>query len=567
MFSKFKLPRVILNNAKWLEKKQTTILSAAFIITAFNIISSLSGLIRERFLIKVYFNTVASQQAYEAFQVAFQIPDLLFQLIVLGALSAAFIPIFTQYKKKDEQEAFHITNIFMNLLLLVFFVTAILAFIFAEPLTVLRTGQAFTPDQIKIAANLTRFMLLAQFFFAISNFMTGILQSYQRFIIPSLAPLFYNFGILIGVFVFAPQFGIYAAGLGVIIGAFLHMAIQLPFALRTGFRFKLSLNIRHPGVKQLIKLVPLRVLTLSVNELQNLGLTFFATTIGNLSFVVVKLALRLMTIPIRLFGVPISQASLPFLSEQSEDVDKERFKKLILQSLNQISFLALPASMLLLILRLPIVRLVFGTDNFPWKTTVMTGKVVAVLALSVAMQAMVQLLIRAFHALKDTVVPFVVSLLTVGFYLLISYLLVFIYHIDSIGIAIATTVAAFLELSLFLILLERKLKGLFFNKDFILPQIKIITSGFLMAVFLYLPFRILDELVFDTSKTIELMGLTIVTATVGILVYIYFVVLFDIKEFQYFVELAGKFGKWKKPLAKTDEVLVDIGNDGDDIRN
>ncbi|MEA2056642.1 MAG: murein biosynthesis integral membrane protein MurJ, partial [Patescibacteria group bacterium] len=484
-----KISKLFFNNTKWLEKKQNSILSAAVIITLANIASSISGLVRERLLISSYFNTEATQKAYEAFQVAFQIPDMLFQLIILGALSAAFIPIFTKYKKNNEQEAFRVSNSVMNILLLFFFLASIVVFIFAEKITEYRTGGAFTPRQISLAANLTRIMLFSQFFFAISNFLTGILQSYQRFIIPSLAPVFYNLGILLGVFLFSSQFGIYAAGIGVIIGAFLHMIIQIPYVSRLGYRFNLTFNFNHPGVKELFKLIPLRVLTLSLTELQNLALGFFATSIGNLSFVVIKLALRLMAIPIRLFGVPISQASLPFLSQESSSHKKDRFKKLVLQSVNQIAFLAFPASVLLLILRIPIVRLIFGAHNFPWQKTLMTGKAVAIISLSVGAQAMVQLLIRAFHALKDTLTPFLIIATTVLSYLIFSWIFVFRLNSDVLGIAWATTIVAFIELALFLVFLERKVVNLFFEKTFILKQIKIITSSFLMAVFLYLPFK------------------------------------------------------------------------------
>ncbi len=559
------LSKLFLKNTKWLEKKQNSILSAALIITGANIASSVSGLIRERLLISSYFNTEASQKAYEAFQIAFQIPDMLFQLIILGALSAAFIPIFTKYKKKDESEAFKVASSVMNVLTLAFLLISVVVFIFSKEITAWRTGGAFTPRQIQIAANLTRLMLLAQIFFAVSNFLTGILQSYQRFIAPAIAPIIYNFGILLGVFFFSNQFGIYGAGLGVIIGAFLHMLIQLPFVFRLGFRFHFNLNLKHPGVRSIFKMIPPRMLTLGVNELRNLALGFFATSIGNLSFVVIKLGLRLMSLPIRLFGVPISQASLPFLSEESSDQKLKKFRTLVLQSVHQIAFLAMPASVLLLILRIPIVRLVFGTQNFPWQTTLMTGRVVAIISLSVALQAMVHLLIRAFHALKDTATPFYIITSSALIYLFTSWFFVFQLDSSVAGIAIATTVSAVFEGLFFLVLLEKKIGNLFFNRSFILEQAKILVSSFLMAVFIYLPFRIFDELIFDTTRTIELIGLTVTTSTIGVLVYLYFSVLFEVNELNYFVTMFEKFGKWQQPLAATEEVIIDSGAEGEEV--
>lgn len=562
----FHLPSILRNNAQWLEKKQNSILSAAFIITIANVLSSLSGLFKERFLVSAFFHTAASQKAYEAFQIAFQIPDLAFQLIILGALSSAFIPIFAKYKNKSLTDAFKLSNVIMNLLLLIFFLVSIIIFIFAKPLIELITGEAVTAEQIIIAGNLTKIMLLSQFFFAVSNFFTGILQSFQRFIVASLAPVLYNLGIIIGVLLFSKYLDIYAAGVGVVIGAFLHMAIQLPFVFRLGYRFQLSFDFKFPGVKEMFSLMPLRVLTIGVNQLQNIGLGFFATSIGNLSFVTIRLALRLMTLPIRIFGVPISQASLPFLSEETDSFGKEKFKQLVMESLNQIAFFSLPASVLLLILRIPIVRLVYGTNNFPWKATLTTGRIVAIIAISIVAQAMVQLFIRAFHALKDTKTPFYISLITIFLYLFGCFMMVFVLKSSVLGIALITSLVAFVELFLYVYFIEKKISGLIIQREFLFNQAKILCANFMMAIFLYLPFRIFDQLIFDTTRTVELIALTIITSSIAVFVYIYFCLVLKIKELKYLGQILEKFGKWKKPLEQTQEVLLESSIDHDDLK-
>jgi putative peptidoglycan lipid II flippase len=177
----------------------------------------------------------------------------------------------------------------------------------------------------------------------------------------------------------------------------------------------------------------------------------------------------------------------------------------------------------------------------------------------------VQLLIRAFHALKDTVTPFVIITVSALVYLVISWVFVFKLESSVLGIAWATTVSAFIEAILFFILLEKRVKNLFFNKSFVQEQLKILVCSFLMAVFLYLPFKIFDELVFDTTKTVELIGLTVTTSTIGLLVYIYFSVLFDVQELAYFMNAFQKFGKWQQPLSESKEVLIESGVDGEDI--
>lgn len=561
MFSSLRFPRLLTKNIQWLENKQSTILSAALIITIANIVSSLAGLLRSRLLISYFFNSESSQQAYEALLVAFQIPDMLFQLIVLGAVSATFIPLFAKVRQRNEKEAFKLASVVLNAMLLVFTAVALLVAIFAEPLTHWRTGNAFTAEQIIIVVRLTRIMLVAQIFFAASNVMSSILQSYQRFIIPSISPILYNFGIVLGVFLLEPVFGIYAAGIGVCIGALLHLLIQVPFVLKMGFRFTWSLNFSIPESKQLAKLMPPRFLTIATTEFQRIALGFFATSLGNLSFVVIKHALDLMILPIRLFGVPIGQASLPFLSAESAKADQHKFRTLVSQSLNQITFFAFPAAVLILILRVPFVRLVFGTKNFPWETTLLMGKALAIIALSIPAQAVVQLLIRSFHALKDTVTPLIVTAITVAAYLLGAAGVIYLTDFGVLGLAAVTGIVAILELGLFLFFLERRVSGCL-DQTFFNSQLKIMAASFFMAVFLYLPFRILDELVFDTTRTIELLGLTITTGTIGMLVYVYFAALLSIPELKIIGTILDSIGSaTRKLLAQNPELIVDTMDD------
>ncbi len=554
----------LFKNGKWLEQKQNSILTAATIIAVANIMSQVAGLFRERLLISTFFSSVTSQQAYEAFKVAFQIPNTMFQIVILGALSATLVPIFTQEKKKNEAQAFKMSSVIFNYLLLIFIGISVLIYIFAEPLTRFRTGVAFTEEQVQIVINLTRLMLISQLFFAVSNFLTGILQSYQRFILPAFAPFLYNIGILLGVYFFSGSLGVYSAGVGVLIGAFIHMIVQLPLVIKLGFRYKLSFNLALPGVKSFLKLSPPRTLSLAISEIRELSLGFFTTTLGNLSFIIMDYGLTLMTIPIRFFGVSIGQASLPFLSDEAEEESRTRFSELLLQSLHQIAFLTIPASVLLLILRVPTVRLVYGAAQFPWVTTLSIGRVLAILSLSIAAQSMVHLLIRSFYALKDTRTPLFVTISDAIGYLLMCWLSTFVFHGGVLGIAIVTTATGLLEFLFLLLLLNRKVPGVA-GKNFWLPQFKILAAGFFMAIFLYLPFKILDELVFDTTRTVELLGLTMTTGTIGLLVYLYFAALFDVKELYLVVRILSKFSGWRKTLAETKEMVVETPVESGDM--
>lgn len=272
--------------------------------------------------------------------------------------------------------------------------------VFSYPLTALRTGAEYTDAQIKLTSDLTRIILIAQIFFLVSSIHGALLQSYQRFIIPSLAPILYNIGIVAGAYFLTPMIGIYGPGLGAC-RAFLHMAIQLPFSRKLGYKFRPSFDWHVPGFSSIIKLMPARTLTLAAGELRALARPFYDKHRQSQLLDHALRAPLLITLPIRFFGVPIGQASLPFLSEQSEDNERATFRKLLTQSLNQIAFLAMPSSILIVILRVPLVRILFGTANFPWDATLSTAKMVGTIAVSITAQAMVQLLIRAFFPLPS----------------------------------------------------------------------------------------------------------------------------------------------------------------------
>ncbi|NCN24448.1 MAG: hypothetical protein GW945_03130, partial [Candidatus Pacebacteria bacterium] len=216
---------------------------------------------------------------------------------------------------------------------------------------------------------------------------------------------------------------------------------------------------------------------------------------------------------------------------------------------------------MLLILRVPLVRLVFGTRNLPWETTLMIARAVALIALSIPAQAMVQLLVRAFHSLKDTVTPLLITVITVGLYLVGAAGVVFFTNFGVLGLAVITAIVAIIELGLFLFFLNKKVPKIF-GRVFIIDQAKMILATFFMAVFLYLPFRILDELIFDTSKTIELIGLTATTGTIATLVYIYFSALLDVKELTLVTKMLDSIGAATRKVSQMPEVIIEPGDDG-----
>ncbi len=533
-------------------REQTNILSAATVITAAVFLAGIIGVIRNR-LLNAYFYKPELLSHLDAYWAAFRLPDTVFQLLVIGALSAAFIPVFTRYLHKDKAEAYHIASATTTLILLIFSVASLIIFIFAYPLSRF-IAPKFSAEQTLIMANLTRIMIIAQLFFAMSNFLTGIIQTHHRFLIPALSPLVYNLGIILGTIILSPLIGIYGPAVGVVLGAFLHLMIQWPLSRHLGYRFKLTWDPHHPGVAEIGHLMLPRTLALGITQIELTVMVYLATALASGSLTIFYLAQQLMNLPIRLFGLPIGQASFPFLAKDQSTGEKDKFSQTLIRSLLQILYISLPASALLLVLRIPLVRIAYGVKNFPWQATILTGKVVAILVLSVFAQAMSQILVRAYYALHDTKTPLVIGALSTVMNICLGLLFIFYFDFGILGLAAALSFSSLFQGLALAYLITRRLTNFSFS-SVLLPFGKMITATMLTGICLWIPLRLLDRLVFDTTRTVSLIGLTAAVSVFGIIVYFGFSKLLKIAEIEAFTSIAHRLGNWKQVLSQSEEVL------------
>lgn len=532
-------------------RRQSNILSAAAVMTLAYGFSMLLGILRDRLLVARFYSCCSPD--LDSYWAAFRLPDFVFQLLVIGALSAAFIPVFSEYLEKDKKEAYKVSSSLINVVFVIFLLLSVFIFIFAKPLSHLITG-GFTTAQINVMVNLTRIMILAQLFFLISNFLTGIIQSYERFLVPALSPVVYNLGIIVGIIFLSPTMGIYGPALGVVLGSLLHLLIQIPLALRLGFIYKpFTFNFSHPGVKEAMKLMAPRTLSLAVNQIGVTISLFLATSLTAGSLTIFYLAQHLMQLPVRLVGVPIGQAALPLLSRKRNQ-ELEEFKEIFLSSFWQIIYLVLPITAILLVLRIPVVRIAFGAKTFPWQATLLTGKTLAFFTVAIVAQSAIQLLIRAFYALHDTRTPLLISLFSVLLSTFLSFWLIFNLSWGVLGLAIATSVASFAQVFLLFLFLNRLVKG-FKRQRVVTPILKMSLVVTLTAFSLWLPMRFLDRYILDTTRTINLVILTIVVSLLGFVVYALLSKIFKIEELEVFWGLTKKIGKWRQILSQSEEIL------------
>lgn len=516
-------------------RKQNNVLSAAIVLMAAVLVSGLLGLVRDWFLVANFYPGSAGD--LDVYLAAFRFPDMVFQILVVGALAAAFIPVFTRYLLKDKQEAWEVASTVISLGLVLFVVLAGIIFLLAEPLSRL-IAPAFSDREIALMVVITRWLLLAQGSFLVSNFFTGMLQSQQHFIVPALSPIVYNLGIIFGIWLFTPIIGIYGPVAGVVIGAFLHLIIQLPLLKATGYRFAWSFNYHHPGVRRIGRLMLPRTMALAVSQIELTVAVFIATALPAGSLAIFSFAQHLNNLAVNLFGSTIGQAALPTLAQAAHEESLVKFKQKLIESVNQVLYLSLPAGMILLILRLPAVRLAFGAPGFPWKATLLTGEIVALLAISIFAQAVIQILVRAFYALSNTLTPLITGTIAVLTNVLLSFTLVYRFNLGVVGLALALSLSSYLYLGLLFVSLNRILGS--FGRDFWLPAVKMAGATLVTGIGLYLPFRLLDRYIFNTAKTLELIGLSVLTGVIGLGIYVLLSRFLAIKELGHFLAVIKK---------------------------
>jgi len=554
---------LISKGRKILASPQTTVLSAATIIMFMVVASRILGLVRQRVLASFF-----TPEELSLFFAAFRLPDLIFEILVFGTFSAAFIPVFTGLIKKERKEAWRVASTVVNVGLLVFLVLAAFLAIFSPHLYgVLAPG--FTNGQQETIVSLTRILFAAQGFFVVSYVLTAVLESSRRFLIPAIAPLFYNLGIIFGTLFLAPKLHLMAPVLGVIIGAALHFLVQLPLSLKLGFRFRLGISIDE-NVKKIGRLAAPRLIEVSVIQVMKTAELFLASLISTASYTYFTLGNTIQLLPVGLFGTSVAKASLPTLSRQAGQVSV--FRKTLFDALYQMTFLILPVSAALIVLRIPIVRLIFGTDIFGWEATVQTGMVVSAFAVGVIFQAAASLLSRAFYAMHDTKTPVIISISSLTVNIVLAFVFVRMLQLPAWSLALAYSIGVFLQGTLLFVMINNRLKNGSVLK-LLSPLFKSTFASIVSGSVMYFMLKFFDrwvwikrpptnipfeKFVLDTRYTANLLALTVLAILVGAAVYFLVSYLLKSRELYNFIGLIRRLFISKKvgsvPLKETEIV-------------
>jgi len=540
-----------------LTRRQSNILSAAFVIMGTVILSQVLGLIKKRLLISYFGASVTTG----VFDVASKLPDLLFQLVIASALSSAFIPVFSDLLARgDEEKAHKMASNLLTVGVIIFFIFSLVLSLFAPFfLQVLNPGGGFSPADMELMANLMRIIIFGQLLIVIGTFFTALLQSYNHFFISGFSLALYNLGIILGLITLSPYIGIYAGAIGSVIGAILFILFQLPMVKKVGFNYKPSFSLKDSGVRTIASLMWPRTISNAIFQFGSIlivSLVSFLPATGR-NYIIFDLAQTIAFAPVALMGQSIAQAAFPILARERNNL--ENFKLTFMNSFNQMLYMILPVSVLIFVLRIPIVRLVFGAPKLDWPATVLTGRILAIFALSIFAQALIALVYRAFYALHDTKTPLVTGALSTLLMLGLGFIFIVNMKMGIASIAVAYSIAGIIQLLFLLYLLHRKTGG-FHLPSLLVSWIKIGASSFFTAFALYIPIKLLDQLVFDTTLTINLLILTGISSFAGFSLYLFLTWFFDVKEAKIYILAIQKIGNWREVAVKIEET---IGRDKD----
>lgn len=427
----------ILNNLE----NNFTVSRAALIVGFFTLASRLAGLVRDR----LFASQFGAGDVLDAYYAAFRVPDFVFNLLILGTLSIAFIPVFSELLMLDKQKANRTANTILNSTLILMSVVCLVLYIFVEPLTkALVPG--FSGNKLLDTVALTRLFLLSPVIFTVSNVFTSMLNAQKKFLIVGLAPVLYNLGIIFGLLTLYPAYGIIGLGYGVILGALLHLSIQIPQAILLGFRWRWVLDFKDAAFKKMTRLFVPKIFGLDNSQISLLIGSVIGSLLASGSIAILNLANNLQAVPLGIFALSISVAAFPQLSESFAQKDNQGFLRTLSKSLIQISFFIIPIAVTILLLRAHIVRLVYGAGNFSWDDTILTFKTLGIFATSLFSQSLAPLLARSFYARQNTIIPVIINSFIMILNTALAYFLGKAYGV--IGIAAGFSIASVFNLIL-----------------------------------------------------------------------------------------------------------------------
>ncbi len=398
---------------------------AALTLGALSLCSQILGLFRDRLLA----HSVGAGAELDVYYAAFRVPDFLY-VSIASLVSITVLMPFIVEKMSHEQDKRHtkdfLNNIFSGFMFFILF-ASLLVYIFMPQIAHF-IAPGFSLESFSTLVSTSRIMLLSPILIGFSNMIGTITQIQKKFFIFSLSPVFYNLGIIFGIIFFFPEFGTAGLAYGVILGAFLHLLVQVPTVLASGLFPRFVSQINFNDIWNVVKISIPRTLTLSLNSLAFIVLISIASNLDEGSISLFTFSYNLQAVPLGIIGVSYSVAAFPMLNRAYVSKDMLKFKNQVILGIKQILFWALPTTALFIVLRAQIVRVVLGVRSFSWGQTKITAAAVAVFMLALVAQAIILLLVRAYYASGNTRKPLITSLFSSIAVILFGYIFLHVFN-------------------------------------------------------------------------------------------------------------------------------------------
>jgi putative peptidoglycan lipid II flippase len=524
---------------------------ATLILTGALIASRILGLLRTSMFAAVFGTTNTS----DAFIQAFLVPDLIFNMVAGGALSSAFIPVFTQYMigERDEKTAWHIANSALNLAVAIMMGLALLAIIFAPWIVPLYNPGLHDQQELNLIISLSRIMFLQSIILGAGVIINSVLNAKQHFLLPAIGTVLYNVGLIIGLIpgllLVDKTTAVYFATIGVVFGAILQVGVQVPGVIKVGMRYQFTFDWRHPGVIQIGRQMVPRVINSAMlyfsffvdRSLILLMAAGVGLTAANGLITQYYQAFQLVLLPYGIFGLALSTAAFPTLAENVTRGRIDRFRSIVQDTLRTILFMSIPSCVGLIVLGFPIIQVLLEHGQYSLTSATNTTVPLALFAIGLPGLAAVEILTRSFYAFRDSKTPVTVSVIQFIFKIALSLLLIqasaWGLKWGLGGLALSTSIAGLLEAFALLWLLQERIEGLELRKLGIFAA-RVLLASLAMGLALLIVRFLLDLVLVTTSEQYLGFGGTIlafikllIELAVGLFVYIRATRLLSIEDF------------------------------------
>jgi integral membrane protein mviN len=491
--------------------QRLTVKLAATILAGSTLLSSLLGFFRDRLLNSAYMPSENGALAgypvgLDAYTAAFMVPDFMFAVLVSGALSVTFIPVFNErWVKGNKQSAWQISSSMINFMALVTMVASVLIIIFADPLMKYLIAPGLSESGHALAVSMMRVIAVNPFIFAIASVIASIQQAVGRFMFCALAPMIYNVGIIIGTVWFTNGInlfgwqifdgGIMGVALGVVLGSFLQLVVSAVGLAGLGFDYNFKIYWRNRGFRKVLSLLPARSVDQGMDYVVSLVEVNLASRLADGTVRAYQQALTLHLMPINLIGVAISNAAFPRLTEHLGEGRDDLFQKDLRSLLRIIFWMALPVAVVIFFTRGYVVHFIRNGGNQ------LIAGILGCLVVAILFRTIYHMAARAFYARQDTKTPLYISIFSISLNIILAIVLSMVLKMGAYGLAWAQSTVAVLEVVILLVVMNRQMPKMF---DLIFMQaiFRMVIAGIITGVVCYvgvlvLPFRYHDDSFFS----------------------------------------------------------------------